>query len=984
MKAEKHKPDDEFLLSFSDLWLICKKGKSQIIFGMIFCALLGCLYTLSKPIEYRVEATFKEKSRSQSGLNKSLSAMFFSGIGDAESEAITLMKSRKLMEHLVKKKGLQAVISSKEASSSVFPIKTMKENLIVEYAYFKKRKNPALPDSIHPLEVQNITFAGETPLPLEILFRTEEDFVVFENKQPIGSGKLNTPFKTDGYEFTLTIKDQTPQSAQEFILTLLPLASTAEDLSKKFTLESDRFDKTLIKLHFKDRDRHKAADLLNDFMGLYQNYLQTEHQRLANTQLTYLEKRQEEMGAQLHALMSSHAKMLSSDVTNTGFADSEKAMDFLASSQASYKQKLMNVDLEISRLEKAKEEGVNSYEKFISKEESNLTSEIRSLKQQADSLDLALRYSSPIDPKALQESFFAQLAQLDEIKTFGNEAKLILASLEQAAFEIPATKLVDNSKFMVHTWYEKLNETQNALQQASENDLSSKKVEWDNCKASFTAYLINLIHLFDVHQRSIEERLAHQQVPQEEFQGINLNIAKELYLDYSREINELQAKVIQDQFILRQIDDPEFEVTSLSAVLGDSVSIEMISKASSLILAIKDRENRSQKEVDRLKTELALQKGFLSTHLVQQIQLLNLHIQHLKEKIQQTQSTLLTLIQEQITILQNHMSEYIADRLSNLKLERSLIKKSIDEIRFDMANLPENWVNEKLIDQQMEINIKMVEELVKLVESKNINNNLEMVLSAPLDTAIAPIHPKSPRILFYALLGTIGGAFLSIGWIFLKSITNGIQATSENLQLAGHHVSGKITKASADVMLDGDLDTLRRLCSFLEPADSAELSEEGKTLLLAKGNGSDYSASLAALMSKKGLRVIVIPLSFNASAESKELPGLLQYLEGKAEEPKILRSHGYDYISAGGFSRFSNELIGSHRFYKFLQNLNQRYDWIIAVTEAPLQSAETEGLLDYFPYAAINIKEELLEELKNYTSASKNGKKVTFIINCEP
>ena len=95
---DDHKKEPDFLLSFSDLVRVLKKGKKRIVYtGAVFCC-LGILYALTRPIEYRSDATFREKGITQSSMSKSLSSFLFNGGEGNESEAVTLMKSRKLME----------------------------------------------------------------------------------------------------------------------------------------------------------------------------------------------------------------------------------------------------------------------------------------------------------------------------------------------------------------------------------------------------------------------------------------------------------------------------------------------------------------------------------------------------------------------------------------------------------------------------------------------------------------------------------------------------------------------------------------------------------------------------------------------------------------------------------------------------------------------------------------------------------------------
>jgi tyrosine-protein kinase Etk/Wzc len=991
MDANEKKNEDDFLLSFSDLVQLCRKNKYKIYYGALFFAFLGCLYTLSKPIEYQVAATFREKGKSQVAVNSTLKASLFLGGDSSDNEAIAIMKSRKLMEKLVIETGMQAVIVAKENRFGMLPLQNVKKNLIVEYAAFKNKLSIPLPDILPDFVAEKITFNGEVPRNLQIVFRSNEDFDVREGNKTLGTGKLAVPFFSNNFGFTLLSNSNAPLAGKDYSLTLMPLSMTAENLTKKFNIENDRFDKGLLKLSYKHPDRHQAANHLNTLMIIYLEYLDKERQRLLGSQISYLEKRQDEMNTQLQERMNSYARTSSSDIFTTGYADALKAMDFLATYQHSNKQQLLAIDLEIKRFQSLQNGDEIYFNKILSPNNppaiQAVFNEICQLKQEADALDLALRNTTPKDPLAIQESFIQQLNELNEVQQNSKEAKMILASLDHDDLPIPSKKLLDNPKFMIKTWYEKLIIPQN---KNIDDQIGAKdEEEWKSCKASFAVYLSNLIHLLAVHQRSIEEHLVHQQAPLEEFQGVNLNTAKELYLTYSKELSGIQSKMIQQEYIIGQIDEPGFEISSLSTVLTDPISTEMLSKASAINLSLRDHDNRSNKEQERLKTELAIQKGFLTSHLKHSVQLLKLQQKLLQDKIQALQNSTLTLIQERISILQKHLAEYVSFQLTNLLQEKNFIEQNLLELRKELSYLPHKWVSEKLIDQQLELNIKMTEELTKLVESKNISNNLEMIQSAPIDIAVVPTHPKSPRLLLFAVLGAMLGGLFTIAFVLLTSIIGGIKASTDNLSLADLHVSGTLSKSyretSSEPLLDKDLDTLRRIIAFLDLANapSSDSPSEGHSLLLIKGHGPDYSASLAKLMSKKGLKILLLPLSFNTQEDPQYLPGLLQCLERETEEPKINKAKGYDFISSGGITRFSNELIGSHRFHEILQKLMRQYDWVIAVSHALPHSAEAESLMERFHYAAISISDETIDQLKGCIRIAKSQekpKKTTFVI----
>ena len=109
-----------------------------------------------------------------------------------------------------------------------------------------------------------------------------------------------------------------------------------------------------------------AVDHVNTLMGLYQKYVDDEHKRIAAAQLEYLLHRQQVMGDQLRDMMQKHAEKLSSDLSSTGFATSEMAMEFLATNQQSLRQKLLTLELEIQRLDSISHDDISDFDKFLS------------------------------------------------------------------------------------------------------------------------------------------------------------------------------------------------------------------------------------------------------------------------------------------------------------------------------------------------------------------------------------------------------------------------------------------------------------------------------------------------------------------------------------------------------------------------------------------------------------------------------------------
>lgn len=973
--SNPHEEQSEFLLTFQDLLAVVKRHKKTIVGNAIFFAVLAFCYGLFKPVEYEAEATFKEKNKSQSGFNNSLSAAFFMMSDAEDSNALAIMRSRALIEELVKDQGLQGQIVKVAYRFPLIPLEEIKNNLLTEYALLLRHNVPILKDPEQDFKFDEIAYSGEVPLSLSLKVLSDKTFAIHDqNKKKIGEGEFGRPFTRDGYSFTISQAQSTPVEQGDYQLALLPLEQTALRLSKLFTIETDRQDKGLLKISYRNRNRQLAASHVNALMSLYQKYIECEHENLCEKQIGYLVQRQQEMGKILENMMQTYADVLATDLSSTGFATSEKAMDFLAGNQHQLKQKLFTTTLEIQRLDKIQQEG-GGEQATASLNNSDvlkkITAEKRQLKQQADSLNLALR-SDPGQAQEFQDSFSNQLEELDRVKQTLQETQHALNSLE--ANEVPEKlpNLSNNSKYIFNAWHDRLTKAGEAT-----GPLKECVAHWEECRSGFASYLTHLNHYLSVYQRNIEEKLAHQQAPSKEFQGIDLSIARDLYISYNRDLSVLESRTNQHEFILTQLDEPTFEISSLSTILNDPLGTEMISRVSNLILALKDQDNRSSKEQERLHAELNIQKEFLRTHIQQSMALLHLHQSFLKEKIRSLQSATLSLIQEELSILENQLKEHISNALDGLHQEKELIVSNLEELRSEMASFPQKWAAEQLIYQQMEINKSLVEEVTKLVESKNIANNLEKLQSAPVDRAFAPIHAKSPHLFLLALAGMVFGTVMGFIWTLGRSIASGIQVSKHILVANGQEYSGEISFHQAfhgdfkkHPLLDADLSTLRRLTTFME----TQAIPGHRTCLLLEGKGPDYSGALAALLSRKGMKVLVMELRFDEVNPHASASGMLQYLEGDIDTPGTISLNGYERIEAGGVCRYASELMGSRRFQLLLDTLIPRYDWVLVSSSASPISAEAEKLLDLFPLAVVTVTNETIQEFRLLMQRVKEGK----------
>lgn len=980
----RSKEPHELKFAFTDFLALIKAKKKTVTTCVIAGAVLCSLFAITRPVNYVVKASFRDKGKAQANIGNPLSELIFNQNGFQESEAASTMKSRSLISSAIKKMHLQGHVQ--ENTPRYTDILRAFENVLAEYAYWKDLKNPILNDVKENFSLKEIDYPGEVALTYEAHFLDDETYELLDSENNVvRTGRLGSPVHTDLVAFTLhRNSEQAAELAQSIKLSFLPLAQVATDYSSLLQIDPDKEDKTLLKLQFRHRDRALASQFLNTLMESFQDYLAGQHDLTSDAQLTYLQKRQKEVGAELQKQMEEHVKKVSEEMAQSGFTSLQHAMDFFSHNLAQNQEKLQEIELETRRLRAFEIDRLVHLDSTSKRSDPHLINqminELRGLKQESEALEIALQ-KNPLESAHAKEMLATHLENLKCTENCLKEAQELTAWVSEEKKEPFHLKALKGDPYPISAWYDALKEKERARNYASSGLKQEKSEEYEQFKKHLLAYLDNFTHLMSVRKGFIEKRLSTLQNPEAELGGLGLDSCRELYLGYTREMNQSSTSERQHRFVAEQLENPSFEVCSLTALLQDPVSQERIHKASQITIQIKDESHHTQRELERLRDELALQKQFLSSHILQIADLLALKESMLKEKITELQGATLEQVQQKISLLKKTLADFIESRIENLAQERELIAEHQDELQAKMAAIPEKWASEKLLDQNLAVQQRFLENLSGMVESKNITKNLEMIQSSPLDEAIPTINPKSPGIIFYAILGSLLGFLGSSSFLFARTMMNGVPASKENLQLAHFHVSGAITPFQGDEpgatypMLNSDLDTLRRLIARFEN----EIPDQGKAkkVLLIQGKGPDFFNTLAMLLSKKGQKIVKINLCF----ESSDSKGLLQYLEKETDEPYTERLSSFDWIPSGGSSRYSEELLRSPRFKALLDKLERKYDWILATSSASIPSAEAENLSALFDGAAVNVTDESIQSLIAFSKTLPEDKQeaLTFV-----
>lgn len=934
----QNKPYDIVL---SDIWAIIKRKKRPILYCSIGLAALSLYMALDRDVLYFSEATFRDKGKADAGMRQTMADYIFGSASEKnDSEAVSAMKSVRLMESVIKKLHMQGTITEKRSAFPFFE-KTYK-HVLSEWAFWTRRKVPILDDPKVPLVFQELEYRGEIPIGLSLTFTDETHFVLDNGRK----GSLNEWISMPEGKFILSANDPYPLTGKTFDLSFQPLGLNAKNLSKNIIANQDVDDRSLIKLKYFDQSRKRSSELVNSLMANYEGFLEKEHDRINEKQLSYLKKREKEMEISLKNVMEQHAEKVEKDLASSGFTDTKKELEFLTHQLLQANQKAMEIDLEKKRLVKLLDGEVASFDAYNGMTDAKIINEIltqtRELKKGQDALDLALK-----DEAFDETKFLADIRERELLKKCCLEADEAIVALGQNK-PVPA-HLLNNPKYLLHSWNDKLKE-------------KKRDPEFKN---QYQDYLSNLKRLFEMQISAIDERLYHRTSESKEFQGVTLVTGKDLYLNLTKDRQELEGVMRQMRFVLDQIDSADFELSSLTTVLSDPISLERVSRGAQIALQLKDEANRSTKELERLREELKVQKAFLKLHLAESLKLLELKESLLAEKDIELKKATLDMTHREITLLNKQLKDFIETRLVNLDQEKGMIADHQAAIREKMAKIPEKWIHEQLLEQHLIRNQRMSENIAGMVESKNISSNLELIQSSPLDFAGTPLFPKNPHLIIWSLIGLFGGAFLSSLFFISQGLVSKIPLTSSNLPLNGFTYAGSLKsrkKVKVTPLYENNLDTLRRASEWLP--------ESPKTIGLLPGRGTHFQPLFASILKNKGKKCLLLQISDSGEISLKDMI---------ARDPKADIENDTVHIKA---DRYDFETLTSSAFFHMLETFEKRYDYILVSSESDLGSATAHAFIQRFNYVLLGLSNEDYEEMKDTLNLVKEVKKpIIFMTN---
>ncbi len=942
---------EERIFTVSDVHRLFNSLKKRLVKIALIGGLCGFVFCAIKAPKYKIEATFKEGIEKSGG--DSVLKDFLGGMSVAQQpQAVALMKSYQVLKPLIQKLGLQ--VGVKKGGWIVGKVfRRISEN-------FKAEREKPLED-LDSFVFQDVVYDGEQTLNFSLRFSDREQFAVYLSgqKKEIASGTLGSIVSLPNVRFTLAKVPNSLKINSSYPLQIGSWIGTAKKLREQLQIANGKTNKSIYDLSFYHRDRHLGVQILNELMAGYQKYLKKDHDELAQEQLSYLEQKQEELYDKMSTMFDDHVAYLSRNLGTNGFIALEQESDTLLNPHQNMMTKILTIELELSRLDQM---GKNNNliavadDGPFSAKLNQIGNVMRELRQQRDLLELSLQHKQNVTDGSQLEF---RRDELREIRGRREAAQRLLETIEKG-LEVPLSSFNLNRPLAL--WAQKVYESE---------DIEDRE--------DLAEYLENFERLLSVREKMLQERFFYGSDAPSELEGIDLQTSKELFVEYNTKLDRVEASMRHFNQLKNEIQLNDFELSSLSSILHDPLSQNLITQASELALKLKDEKYHSSKEGERWQQELALQRKILSDHLEQLFKVEELNASLIREKIKGLQQVSLDCINQQLSVFYEQAADAVKERREALIQEKQILEKKMLDIRALASELPEKWRLEKWLELKTEMGTKMMETLTNLVESKTIGHHLHHVESKPLDFATLPEFPQKPGLFTMAFLGAFGAAFGTFFLKLIRTILKGFPTSAEKLRAMRFPFAGEISSfcdgPATETIKGPDLEVLRQLALFLEE------KPHGKTIALIEGRGPDYSYSFAENLARMSYQSIVLRCDFTAKFRNEDLPGLLQIWKGEIAELPIRKGNGFDYITAGGFSSFGAEVIQSRAFSELLELLKKNYDWVFLLIRSPLADAESKTALRLCDKAIVTISGEQTELLTPFADwAYHEGRcRLTFV-----
>ena len=284
----------------------------------------------------------------------------------------------------------------------------------------------------------------------------------------------------------------------------------------------------------------------------------------------------------------------------------------------------------------------------------------------------------------------------------------------------------------------------------------------------------------------------------------------------------------------------------------------------------------------------------------------------------------------------------INNTLTVIAQQKQSLTKIVNDYKSSLEALPEQEQKLANLTRSAMVNEKIYSFLLEKRAESSILRASTVSKTRVIDVALQPNIPIKPKRSLIAIVGLILGLIVGIAFAFLRDFLDNTIKSKEDLERLTHiplygmiplNKGKKIGSVFYEAFraLRTNLEFMRTDKTYKTVVVTSTVSGEGKTTV---------AANLAAILSKGGKKVVVVDLDMRRAKLSEyfELHNdigvstLLSRRNTLEEVVQHSQEEGVDIIAAGPVPPNPSELIMSDYAKELMQQLRERYDYVILDT----------------------------------------------------
>jgi capsular exopolysaccharide synthesis family protein len=285
--------------------------------------------------------------------------------------------------------------------------------------------------------------------------------------------------------------------------------------------------------------------------------------------------------------------------------------------------------------------------------------------------------------------------------------------------------------------------------------------------------------------------------------------------------------------------------------------------------------------------------------------------------------------------------------------QMSALSQSIDSLQIQIESQSKDLVELQQLQREAEASRLIYEYFLSRMKETSVQQGIQQADSRVLSYAVVPLRPASPRKAIILFLSAIMGMIFGSGMVLLKEYAQNTFRTPEDLEhLSGTTVMGqipiiparnrkKVLKYLTDKPTSAAAEAIRNLRTSILLSNVDKPPKIIMSTSSVPGEGkTTQSLALAQNLSGLGKKVLLVEgdirrRTFAEYFEIKDKQGLLAVLSGEAklEDVAIFNEDLKADILIGEKSAINAaDVFSSDKFHKFLDDLREKYDYVIIDT----------------------------------------------------